>query len=201
MRQLASGAHRQSVVYKGKPMKTRAASLVLLVGAVAAVNPAAQAIDRNDWDTISNVGALTLMGTALFVPTAKGDWEGLGQAALSVGSAGALAEVLKQTFPERRPDNSDNKSFPSGHSALSFASATTLHRRYGWQAGLPAYAVATLVGIGRERSNEHHWYDVVAGAALGTASGWLFTDAFNDKVRLVPWADSKGGGVIVAMTW
>src|SRR3546814_17133570 len=94
-----------------------------------------------------------------------------------------MAEVLKQTFPERRPDNSDNKSFPSGHSALSFASATTLYRRYGWQAGLPAYAVATVVGIGRERSNEHHWYDVVAGAALGTASGWLFTDAFNDKVR------------------
>jgi membrane-associated phospholipid phosphatase len=178
-------------------MKTRFVSLAFLL-AIVVVNPAAQALDKNDWDNISNVGALSLMGTALIVPTAKGDWEGLGQAALSVGSAGALAEVLKQTFPERRPDN---KSFPSGHTALSFASATTLHRRYGWQAGLPAYALATVVGIGRERSNEHHWYDVVAGAALGTATGWLFTDAFNDKVRLVPWADSKGGGVIVAVTW
>src|SRR3546814_11140746 len=124
----------------------------------------AQALNKNDWDNISNVGALTLVGSALVTPTVQGDWEGLGQAALSVGSAGAMAEVLKQTFPERRPDNSDNKSFPSGHSALSFASATTLYRRYGWQAGLPAYAVATVVGIGRERSNEHHWYDVVAGA-------------------------------------
>lgn len=166
-----------------------------------AVMSSARALDKNDWDNISNVGVLSLMGAAVITPTAKGDWEGLGQAALSIGSAGALAEVLKQTFPEERPDNSGDDSFPSGHTSLAFASATTLHRRYGWQAGLPAYAVATLTGIGRERANEHHWYDVVAGAALGTASGWLFTDAFNDKVRLVPWVDSKGGGVIVAVTW
>lgn len=177
-----------------------AASALIGIITLGAAN-AAIALDRNDWDNISNVGVLSLMGAAVITPTAKGDWEGLGQAALSIGGAGALAEVLKQTFPEQRPDNSDNKSFPSGHTALSFASATTLHRRYGWQAGLPAYAVATLTGIGRERANEHHWYDVVAGAALGTASGWLFTDAFNDKVRLVPWVDSKGGGVIVAVTW
>ena len=182
-------------------MNNRTAALLPILLASLGVSSAVQALDKNDWDNVSNVGVVALMGAAVITPTAKGDWEGLGQAALSVGSAGALAEVLKQTFPEQRPDNSDDKSFPSGHTALSFASATTLHRRYGWQAGLPAYAVATVVGIGRERSNEHHWYDVVAGAALGTATGWLFTDAFNDKVRLVPWADSKGGGVIVAVTW
>lgn len=182
-------------------MISRRFVLVLLSLTVLGINTRAQALNKNDWDNISNIGALTMVGAALVTPTAQGDWEGLGQAALSVGSAGALAEVLKQTFPERRPDNSDNKSFPSGHTALSFASATTLHRRYGWQAGLPAYAIATVVGIGRERSNEHHWYDVVAGAALGTASGWLFTDAFNDKVKLVPWADSKGGGVTLNMNW
>jgi len=175
--------------------------LWLLCVVALAGNNVAQALDKNDWDNISNVGVLSLMGAAVITPTAKGDWEGLGQAALSIGSAGALAEVLKQTFPEQRPDNSGDDSFPSGHTSLAFASATTLHRRYGWQAGLPAYALATVVGVGRERSNEHHWYDVVAGAALGTASGWLFTDAFNDKVKLVPWADSKGGGVIVAVTW
>lgn len=163
------------------------------------VAPGAIALNQNDWDNISNVGVLTLVGAATITPTVQGDWKGLGQAALSVGSAGALAEVLKQTFPERRPDNSDNKSFPSGHTALSFASATTLERRYGWQAGLPAYALATVVGIGRQRSNEHHWYDVVAGAVLGTATGWLFTDPIDDKVRFFPWADSGGGGVVVAM--
>lgn len=167
--------------------------------ALLVVAPGALALNKNDWDNISNVGALGLVGAAVVTPSVQGDWEGLGQAALSVGSAGALAEVLKQTFPERRPDNSDNKSFPSGHTALSFASATTLERRYGWQAGLPAYAVATIVGIGRERSNEHHWYDVVAGAALGTATGWLFTDPINDKVQFFPWVDSGGGGVVMAM--
>ncbi|RLA58543.1 MAG: phosphatase PAP2 family protein, partial [Gammaproteobacteria bacterium] len=102
---------------------------------------------------------------------------------------------------EERPDNSDDDSFPSGHTANAFASATTLYRRYGWQAGVPAYAVATLTGVARERSRQHHWYDVVAGAAIGGISGWFFTDAFNDKVQLVPWVDSKGGGVAVSMRW
>lgn len=171
----------------------------LVLATLLVVAPSAIALNQNDWDNISDVGALTLVSAAAITPTVQGDWRGLGQAALSVGSAGALAEVLKQTFPERRPDNSDNKSFPSGHTALSFASATTLERRYGWQAGLPAYVLATVVGIGRQRSNEHHWYDVVAGAVLGTATGWLFTDPIDDKVQFFPWADSGGGGVVVAM--
>lgn len=186
-------------------MISRRFVLVLLSLTVLGINPCVQArqSDNNQdtWDDISNVGVAVLLGAAAITPAAQGDWEGLLQAGLSVGSAGLLAEGLKQTFPEDRPDNSNNNSFPSGHAALSFSSATTLYRRYGWQAGLPAYVVATVVGVGRQRSNEHHWYDVVAGAAIGTASGWLFTDAFNDKVKLVPWADSKGGGILVAVTW
>src|SRR3546814_3471276 len=48
---------------------------------------------------------------------------------------------LKEVFPSRRPDGSDDKSFPSGHTSTSFAAAATLHNRYGWEAGLPAYEI------------------------------------------------------------
>src|SRR3546814_18386862 len=133
-------------------MNTRFIALIVLSVVSLSASTAAQALNKNDWDNISNVGALTLVGSALVTPTVQGDWEGLGQAALSVGSAGAMAEVLKQTFPERRPANSDIKSFPSGHSSLSFASATTLYRRYRWPEGFPAYAVAHVVGAGRQES-------------------------------------------------
>lgn len=161
----------------------------------------AYADSEDTWNDISDVGVISLIGTALILPATRDDWEGLRQAAYSIGSATVVAQIGKALVHEERPNNKDNDSFPSGHTANAFASATTLHRRYGWQIGFPAYAVATLTGIARERAREHHWYDVVAGAAIGGASGWFFTDAFNDKVQLTPWVDSNGGGLTVAMQW
>jgi membrane-associated phospholipid phosphatase len=175
-------------------------SFVLLVLVSALISPA-HALDEDTWKDISDVGAYGLMGTALLLPTARKDWDGLQQAAFSIGSAEVITLVGKSLIDEERPDNSDDDSFPSGHTASAFSSATTLHRRYGWKTGFPAYAVATLTGVARERARKHHWYDVVAGAAIGGLTGWYFTDAFNDKVQLVPWVDSKGGGVALSIRW
>jgi membrane-associated phospholipid phosphatase len=159
----------------------------------------AHAISDSSWEDISDVGVYGLIGTAIVLPLAKDDWEGARQAAYSIGSAFAIAQLGKAVVDEERPDNSDNDSFPSGHTSNAFASATTLHRRYGWQIGFPAYAVATLTGVARERARKHHWYDVLAGAVIGSATGWFFTDAVNDKVELVPWVNSKGGGITLSM--
>lgn len=180
-------------------MKTH--HLYTLFALLIFVHPAANAISDNTWEDISDVGAYGLIGTALLLPTARKDWTGLRQAAYSIGTATITAQIGKALIDEERPDNSDDDSFPSGHTANAFASATTLHRRYGWQTGFPAYAVATLTGVARERARKHHWYDVVAGAVIGGASGWFFTDAFDNQVQLVPWVDSGGGGVVVSMRW
>ena len=61
-------------------------------------------------------------------------------------------------------------SFPSGHTSAIFATATVVQRRWGWRAGLPAYALATYVGATRLQ-NLHYLSDVAFGAALGVASG------------------------------
>jgi membrane-associated phospholipid phosphatase len=174
--------------------------LLLLSMIFGLVSPA-YSLNEDTWDTISGVGAYSLIGTALILPTTRADWEGLKQSVWSIGTTAATTSVLKALIDEERPDESDDDSFPSGHTANSFASATTLHRRYGWQIGLPAYAVATVTGIAREKSREHHWYDVVAGAALGSFTGWYFTDAFNEQVQISPWADSEGGGISISMRW
>ncbi len=164
-------------------------------------NAPAHAISDGSWEDISDIGAYTLIGTALIMPIARDDRDGLYQAAYSLSSATAVALLGKALVDKERPDNSDNDSFPSGHTANAFASATTLQRRYGWQTGFPAYALATLTGIARERARKHDWWDVVAGAAIGTATGWFFTDAVNNNVQLVPWVSSKGGGMTVSMRW
>jgi len=175
--------------------------LLLLTILALHANTPAHAWSDKTWDDISAVGVYSLVGTALIMPTTRKDWEGLRQAAYSMGSATVIVQIGKAVIDEERPDNSDDDSFPSGHTANAFAAATTLHRRYGWEVGFPAYAVATITGVARERSREHYWYDVVAGAVIGTATGWYFTDAFNSNVQLVPWVDSKGGGLSVSMRW
>ena len=83
----------------------------------------------------------------------------------------AYTEVFKRTVRRERPDGLDNKSFPSGHTSNAFTLATVAERHYGWKVGLPAYAVAALVGASRLQQNRHYLSDVVAGATLGYVVG------------------------------
>jgi len=150
------------------------------------------------WDDIGTVGEYTLVAAALGIPALKGDWNGGLQAAGSMGAASLVATGLKEAFPKTRPDGSDDKSFPSGHTSVSFAAAATLTNRYGWQVGLPAHALAAFVGASRVEARKHFVVDVLAGAAIGELSGFLITKRFDDNVVIIPWADTQGAGIVVA---
>ena len=165
----------------------------LAVALMLAATPAS-ASDRG-WDRASTIGRDVLVGVALGLPAVRGDWQGDLQAAGSLVATGGATHALKEIFPETRPDGSDHKSFPSGHTSIAFAAAGTLENRYGWQAGIPAFVVASFVGLARVEARKHHWYDAVAGAALGTGTAFAITRQRDSAVRLVPWADSGGGGV------
>lgn len=171
--------------------------VLLMVG----INSPAYALSNKQWANISDVGAYSLLGTSLLWPVIDSDWRGLRDAGLSLGTSTAITQFGKAVIHKQRPDNSDDKSFPSGHSSMAFAAATTLYLRNGWEFGVPAYAIATLTAGARVGAKKHFWIDVIAGAAVGTGSAWLFTDPKNDKVRLLPWVEHKGGGVALAMRW
>jgi membrane-associated phospholipid phosphatase len=173
--------------------------LPLLGAALATLLTTPAEASDSGWDTASRVGEVALVTTALSVPALKSDMPGILQAGGSIGAAALVTEGLKQAFPEERPDGSGRHSFPSMHTSVSFASAATLQNRYGWRIGLPATLVATFVGVARVEARKHHWYDVVAGAAIGEASGWLITRKHDPSVQLFPWGDSKGGGITMAM--
>ncbi|MCW8335760.1 phosphatase PAP2 family protein [Vibrio sp. DBSS07] len=159
------------------------------------------AVASDSWKTVSDIGAYGLVATALAVPAYKEDWQGFKQAGFSIATASGVGLLGKATIEKERPDGSDNHSFPSNHTANAFASATTLHLRYGWQAALPAYGMATLVGVGRVEADKHYWSDVLAGAVIGSVSAWVFTDAFDDNVQVLPWVDSQSVGLNVSMQW
>lgn len=155
--------------------------------------------DEDDWATASDIGRGALVVTALGFPAVQGDWDGTKQAALSLGATYAVTGGLKLVIEEERPDESNDKSFPSGHTSSSFAAAATLYKRHGWEVGIPAHLVATFVGVARVKADKHFVHDVIAGAAIGEAAGWLLTSRKNDRVQWLPWGDSKGGGVTIAM--
>lgn len=168
--------------------------------ALAAAGLPSPAMARHHgWATASNVGRDLLVGAALGVPAVQGDWRGDLQAGGSMLAAGGVTFALKELIHERRPDGSDNKSFPSGHTSISFAAAAALDKRYGWHAGLPALAVASLVGFARVEADKHYVQDVLAGAAIGGLSGFLLTSKHDNGVRLTPWAEHGGGGMAVAL--
>ena len=162
-------------------------------------SPAA-AKNEKTFATLSDVGAYGLAALAIGAPLVKGDTNGALQAGGSIAAAQLVTFGLKEAFPELRPDGSDRKSFPSGHSSMSFAAAATLFNREGKSVGIPAFAVASFVAFARVQADKHHWYDVVAGAAIGTASGFLITrDRPEKTAMIVPWGDSKGAGMTLAM--
>lgn len=95
---------------------------------------------------------------------------------------------LKVSTQVTRPDGSNNHSFPSGHTATAFMTATMMSKEYGGRCpwySVGAYSVATVTGLMRMANNKHWLSDVLAGAGFGILStelGYYLADLiFKDK--------------------
>jgi membrane-associated phospholipid phosphatase len=109
-------------------------------------------------------------------------------------------QAIKYTAQRERPDQSDHRSFPSGHSASAFATAGVLQRHYGWKAGVPATVVAAYVATARVHDNRHHLSDVIFGAAMGIAAERTVTlNAGRYRVTLAPAAGAARAGVVAVV--
>jgi hypothetical protein len=83
----------------------------------------------------------------------------------------AWTNTIKFSIRRIRPDETNHRSFLSGHASNAFMVAAILNHYYGYKAGIPAYVVAAFVGASRVEKNRHFMSDVVAGATLGYVIG------------------------------
>lgn len=153
-------------------------------------------------ETIQSAGDVTfalLPATAGISTLFLRDYEGTVQLVKSTGLSLGSTLLLKYTVDEQRPTGGDH-SFPSGHASISFSSAEFIRKRYGWDYGLPAYLAAAFVGYSRVESDQHYVHDVLAGAAIGIGSSYLFTTA-SDRLTVSGEAGPGYFGLRLASTW
>ena len=159
------------------------------------------------------VAPVAVLGTGALVAHSNDRLEQYGRDLLLVAEAVAVSQALNQGMklvvgrerpyahdlgPEaetvvNRPEE-NNLSFYSGHTNLAFAltaSTATVARMRGyrganwiWAVGLPIAATVAWLRVGADK---HYVTDVLAGAALGTATGVLIP-AIHD------WGAFKRGG-------
>lgn len=117
--------------------------------------------------------------------------------------------TLKLATQRERPNGSDSLSFPSGHTSNAFAWATVGAHYYGPKLGIPGFAVAALIGVGRMENDVHHLTDVVAGATLGYLVGRTVTRRDTEPLpgthpaqfRISPSMGPRGEGVGLAASF
>ncbi len=149
---------------------------------------------RDSSDVLRNLSVAALLVTGFAAPggDTSSDWF----AAKSKGFAVALAANLlnggatgglKTLTGRTRPDGSDRKSFPSGHSSFAALNASLAARnlqsidmgvniRRAMGIGLGVFAAGTAWA--RVEANVHYPSDVLFGAALGHFFAVFINDAF-----------------------
>jgi membrane-associated phospholipid phosphatase len=108
----------------------------------------------------------------------------------------AMVQTLKFSAQRPRPNGGSGYSFPSGHAAVTFATAVVLDRHAPWEVSVPAYAFASYVAASRLHDNVHNLSDVVFGAAVGTLAGRTVTRHVVPHFAMVP-APTPGGAAVL----
>ncbi len=128
--------------------------------------------DYSDYARNFLIGEAALIAGVVFFdnPNDQKRWREIAAVETSAGLTYGLTKGFKRLFDRQRPDKSNDRSLPSGHSSASFAAAEIANRNLFMNEKWPRYinyAIAGSVAWGRVEAKKHYPKDVLLGAALG----------------------------------
>lgn len=95
--------------------------------------------------------------------------------------------------------NSNYASFPSGHTTVAFATATTIASMYSENKYIPtiSYTLAALGGISRIYDNKHWASDVILGGTIGyiTARSLIYIKSKKSDAYVIPFGTRNQYGI------
>jgi membrane-associated phospholipid phosphatase len=103
-----------------------------------------------------------------------------------VEAAKAIARRPRPLNPDGTKNSTKSFAFPSGHAAVTFATATVLQQHLGWKFAVPTYLIGSYVAISRLHDNRHYLSDVVMGAATGIIIGRSVTWHGRNNYSIAP---------------
>lgn len=149
--------------------------------------------------SLGNAGVVWILLSAVLLIIPKTRKTGAALAAALILDVILCNGIIKNAVARMRPYDRNpmvellihkpgDYSFPSGHTAASFASAFALC--FGGEGHLwkPALALAALIAFSRLYLYVHYPTDVLGGAVLGILCGY-----FGNRIVQKFWKDRKGG--------
>jgi hypothetical protein len=111
-------------------------------------------------------------GITLFKHDPKGSLQLVVETALTVGTAFALKNIVR----EKRPDGSDYQSFPSDTTAL-------------------------FVSYSRVQAKQHHWYDTLASSAIAAGYAYEIGTPFKKRYNITTELEAAPDGGLVRLSY
>ena len=136
-------------------------------------------------------------GIAYFKKDNVGIAQLLVETTLTVGTAYALKNIVR----EQRPNGTDFKSFPSETTALAASGSSFLWHRYGWEYGLPAFAMTEFVSYSRVQARQHHWYDTLASSGIAAGYSAILGTRFKERYHLDSSVEPGPDGAMVRLSY
>lgn len=142
-------------------------------------------------------GAIYLVGSTL--PNEK-TYE-VGRTLFSALIINGVSTMALKVAANTDSPNGESLAWPSGHVSSTMTFAAVMDEAYGPWAGVPLYGLTGLVAVARMDDKEHHFSDVVFGAAMGWVIGHTVASGRRPEIfggEIVPYADPETGTAGVA---
>ena len=134
--------------------------------------------------TLGNGGIIWIVATVALLISKKTRKAGIMSGIALIGSLLINNQLIKNLVQRPRPfvkftdlqiiiPTPSEFSFPSGHTASSFAAASVFYRHLPKKLGIPSVILAGLIGFSRLYVGVHYPTDVIAGVLMGILLSYM----------------------------